>query len=124
MDIIYFKAISQDTDGMMLFGTNHGFLQYDSAKNELVQSYPFFNKNTRVDFINLIADPVNGKDILWYIIYRLYKYDKRDGTSTQVTAHDPTSPSDVIGTDLSSIYFDKSGLMWVPGNWCVNIFFI
>jgi len=119
--LMMIHMITQDHDGTLLLGTEYGFLQYNTVKDELDLSYLYFNKDARLGYIDLVVDPEDPNRYFWFLFHGLFNYDKLTGITTQVTDHDPKNPFDIHGTSLVSIDFDKTGVMWIPGNWGLNI---
>ncbi len=119
-DKIQIKVIAEDFDGTPIFGTLQGFLKYDKNNNELIPSYPHYNKNDIIVNLDILLDPFDDKNSLWVITGDLFKFDRQTGKRTYIN-HDRVNPSSLIGKALKSIYIDESGMMWVAGEFGVNI---
>jgi signal transduction histidine kinase/ligand-binding sensor domain-containing protein/DNA-binding response OmpR family regulator len=113
-------AIIRDFDSTLLVGTRKGFLAYKEENHTLVPSYPFFDSQASISWLDIAVDSEEREKYLWITHGNLFRYNKRTGESTFVLP-DPEDPGSILGQVIYSIYFDDSGLMWAAGTRGVNI---
>ncbi len=107
------KAILQDRDGLMWFGTMDGLNRYDGY-NFVVYRHDPDNPNTTLsdnDVRMLFQDSDGG---IWVATAGggLCRYDKSTGAFEQFN-HDPSDPDALSGGNVTAIFEDSRKSLWV-----------
>ena len=119
-DPMIFKVIYEDSRGKLFFGTRNGFLNIDTIKNKLIPFKPFYDVSFNLLTLDMQEDPLYWDQSLWITAWNLYKFDKNPLKLSHII-HDPKDPSSIRGNSLYSIYSDESGMLWVTGEFGINI---
>ncbi len=115
------RSIHEDNDGTIFFGTPQGFIIYDTNSNKLKPYQPLFHSNLNIRNTDLLANNFDNKYTHWIIsIVGLYGFNKHTSYLARVRP-DPNDDQSISGNSLKSIYRDETGLLWIPGNFGVNI---
>lgn len=117
----YCRTIHEDTDGTIVIGTRQGFIVYDTATNQLKPFPSLFYANLAMNQTDYLPDTSDNKYTHWIIgIVGLYGFNKNTSFLARVRP-DPNDPRGISGTILNSVFKDESGMLWIPGNFGVNI---
>ena len=117
----YCRTIHEDTDGTIVIGTPQGFILYDTATHQLIPYQSIFHANLDIHNIDFLPDTSDNKYTHWIIsIVGLYGFNKHTSFLARVRP-DPYDPLSISGNSLKSIFRDESGMLWIPGEFGVNI---
>lgn len=115
------RTIHEDTDGTIVIGTSQGFILFDAAIQQLKPYLALFHANLNIgntDFLPITGDPDYTH---WIIsIVGIYGFNKNAGSLARIRP-DPTDPMSISGNALKSIFRDETGMLWIPGEFGVNI---
>ncbi|MCD4732274.1 MAG: hypothetical protein K8R74_16840, partial [Bacteroidales bacterium] len=117
---IRFVSIYEDLDGIMFFGTPKGIQTYNKKSNELHPFKPFYDVNFNIHNLDIIENPISKDHKLWITAWKLHVFNK----STSIISHiipDSKDPSSIRGNILKSLFIDESGMLWVTGEFGINI---
>jgi len=117
----YCTTIHEDTDGAIVIGTPQGFILYDEDKQNLKPFPSLFQANLnkpRTDFLPGNFDEKYTHWIIWLV--GLYGFNEHTSDIARVRP-DPHDPRSISGNILKSIFRDESGMLWIPGEFGVNI---
>jgi len=115
------KTIHEDTDGIIVIGTPQGFILYDEDIQQ-VRPYPsLFHANLNVLNTDFLPGNFDNQYTHWIIsIVGIYGFNKNSSYLARIRP-DPADPMSISGNGLKSIFRDESGMLWIPGEFGVNI---
>jgi len=126
---IPFISIYEDLDRTMFFGTPNGILTYDRENKKLLPFKPFYNSDFHIPKLDIKENPISMDHKLWITAWNLYVFDKHTSLyvfdkNTSIISQiipDSKDPSSIRGNMLKSLFIDESGILWIPGEFGVNI---
>ena len=117
----YCKTIHEDLDGTIFIGTPQGFIVYDSITSQLIPYQPLFHANLHITNTDFLPRNFDNEYTHWVIsIVGLYGFNKHTSYFARVRP-DPYDDQGISGNSLKSIFRDETGLIWIPGEFGVNI---
>ena len=118
---VIFKFITEDRNGILFTGTQYGFLTYDRSSGKFIPLAQLYNESIDVRWLDIIDDPFS-EEYTHLVInsFNLYRYNIHSNLIVPVIQN-PEDPSALAGVALKSIYRDDSGILWLPGEFGVNI---
>ncbi|MEE4255915.1 MAG: two-component regulator propeller domain-containing protein [Bacteroidales bacterium] len=118
---LYCSSIHEDLDGTIFIGTRQGFIYYDTISGQVIPYKPLFHPNMDIRRTDFLPDHFDNKFTHWIIsIVGLYGFNKNNSYLARIRP-DPPNDQSISGNALSSIFREETGLIWVPGNFGVNI---
>ena len=118
---IRFKIIREDANGQLYFGTQYGFIQFDTLRQELIPVRHLFDPKQDNRFVDILQDTTNPEFTHWVIYnFSVIRYNMNTGEK-MIIKPDNKVLTGLTGTVPRSIYRDNSGTLWIPGQYGVNI---
>ena len=105
------RAILQDYQGFMWFGTNNGLVRYDGYTFKTFTRNPADSLSENFSLVNnLYEDRAHN---LWVAADGgLSRFDRATGTFEHFT-HDPDDPNSLLGNRVLSVNEDRKGNLWI-----------
>ncbi len=114
------NSIILDSDGNLWLGTKSSAVIYNRSTNELIPFKKYLENEGYLDWNNeiLSGEAISNfyedyRENIWFSVRdRLVKLD-REQKKIDLLAHEPGNENSPIGTSISGIYGNKSGVIWI-----------
>jgi len=115
------KTIHEDSDGSIVMGTPQGFILYDEEMQELKPYPSLFYTNLNMMNTDFLPGNFDNQYTHWVIMtVGIYGFNKHTSYLARIRP-DPLDSYSISGNSLKSIFRDESGILWIPGEFGVNI---
>jgi len=117
----YCKTIHEDKDGTIVVGTRQGLILFDTTTNCLKPYPSLFHANLHMTNTDFLPGNFDNRYTHWVImVVGIYGFNKQTSYIARIRP-DPLDPHSISGNSLKSMFRDETGMLWVPGEFGVNI---